>query len=441
MNKIEAFEKAKVNLVLDNPFFGSLLMEARIVITEEIPTMAVDGGETIYVNPKFLSALRVKEIEGCLAHEVLHLALRHFAREEGRERKKWNIATDLAINSFLKGEGFHLPRGGAFPSQFGLEEGLSAEEYYNKLKDLPAEGGFDEHIYGECASSSLGDSAAEEMEEEGRKEKGKEREKGKKGGEGSGKEKEGGREKGAGSKKNKDKDRGLYKEKKEEQEGGDESREESREKDLAAKWQNALVRAATVARLHQGKLPGGAQSLIEALFKPRLNWKELLRDFVSSTIVIGGVDWFRPDRRFLQSGIILPSRREKRIEIIIAVDTSGSISDKELTIFFSEINSILRSAGHYSVYLVQCDADIQDIKEINFPETLDVKKVHIKGRGGTDFRPVFEWAIRNCRRPLIYFTDLCGTFPEYFPPFPVLWVTVGDGKAPFGRVIKMEEVK
>lgn len=388
---MENLEKAKVNLVLENPFFATLLLEARIVITEEIPTMAVDGGETIYVNPKFLSALRVKEIEGCLAHEVLHLALRHFAREEGRERKKWNIATDLAINSFLISMKFTLPKNVILPDHFNFEWYLSAEEYYKSLEKLKVEeieGGFDIHFYGK-RERDMGDGG-----EKGREKVG----------------------------------------------DGRDIKSEARQNkcDFEKKWKSAIIRASTLARL-QGKLPGMIQEMVDGLLTPSLNWKELLRDFVSSTIVVGGADWFRPDRRFLKYGIILPSRREKRIELIVAVDTSGSISNRELSLFFSEINNILNSAGFYSVFLIQADADIQDIREINFPERLEIKQIKVKGRGGTDFRPVFEWALRNCRRPLIYFTDLCGTFPEYLPPFPVLWVTVTEKRAPFGRTIRIED--
>jgi predicted metal-dependent peptidase len=179
---------------------------------------------------------------------------------------------------------------------------------------------------------------------------------------------------------------------------------------------------------------------VKELFEPKLNWRQILRRFVGDTMVVGDVDWGRRDRRFRD--VYLPLHREKMLRMAIAVDTSGSIGTKELGAFFSEINGILNADGKYDIILLQCDARVHDVIHIVYPEKLDMDSVVIKGRGGTDFRPVFEWLKENNeQRPVIYLTDLCGTFPEAFEVrFPVLWVQVGDEKVdvPFGEVVRLE---
>ena len=134
----------------------------------------------------------------------------------------------------------------------------------------------------------------------------------------------------------------------------------------------------------------------------------------------------------------MPTRRIKILNLVIAIDTSGSISNDDLKGFFSEINSILNCVDEYKIFLIQCDAKIQSIDEYLSPKKIDIKELKIKGRGGTDFRPVFEYMRENnILYPLIYFTDLMGTFPDYFPSFPVLWVTKEGGEVPFGNIAKL----
>jgi predicted metal-dependent peptidase len=458
-------EKAISNLLLDSPFFGSLILEAELKETEEVPTAAVDGRGKIFVNPRYVERLQVSEVQGLLAHEALHLALLHFVRESGRDKRRWNIAADLAVNSILAEKRFALPPGGIFPRDFGFEDGLSAEEYYRLLEKLPpppqpppggegeeeGEGGnggggrrrsegFDEHRIPPRAGSGNG-GGKEDGSEGGQSGKdphqkddsGEGRDVGERHGEGGKKDGgKGGNEHGDGEDGKKDKDRDGVQADNEYEERG--LTEEDIRK-IEAKWKRAVARAMSIRK--RGELPGWFEQMICELFEPKLNWRFILREFIADNCVISGVDWTRRDRRF--QDVYLPSRREKVVKFAIAVDTSGSISDKELAAFFSEVNAILGSNGAYDIILIQCDADITSVKEIAYPDTIDWSEIRIVGRGGTDFRPVFRYLEdHNDNRPLVYFTDLEGVFPEATQR-KVLWVVVGRKKeVPFGEVVELE---
>src|SRR5271157_4274071 len=98
--------RARVQLILSQPFFGTLSLRLKL-ITGTLPTMATDGSRIVY-NPSFVDQLKPAELEGTLAHEVLHCALGHHCRRGQRDARLWNEAADLAINPILMGNGFVL---------------------------------------------------------------------------------------------------------------------------------------------------------------------------------------------------------------------------------------------------------------------------------------------------------------------------------------------
>src|SRR4051794_22117135 len=123
-------QKARTALVLDHPFFGSLLFRLKGVESRSIKTMATDG-ITLYYNPEFVDTLTAATLAGALAHEVLHPALHHHVRRSGREPKRWNVACDYAINPLLVDAGLNLPEGVLLDNRF---RGMSAEQIYNLLE-------------------------------------------------------------------------------------------------------------------------------------------------------------------------------------------------------------------------------------------------------------------------------------------------------------------
>jgi predicted metal-dependent peptidase len=152
--------------------------------------------------------------------------------------------------------------------------------------------------------------------------------------------------------------------------------------------------------------------------------------------------WTPPNRRYLSQGFYLPSLRSEELpEIVIAVDTSGSVTAEELAQFAAEISGILE-AYDTTITVIYCDTGINGDPEIFTREDMPLK-LNAKGGGGTDFRPPFAWVQKQGLTPacLIYLTDMaCSSFP-FDPGYPVLWAKIGTWKSnppPFGEVIEID---
>src|SRR5438270_8169250 len=124
-------QKARTTLLLDHPFFGTLLFRLGATPCRSIATMATDGLSLFY-NPEFVDTLNAAELAGVLAHEVLHPALQHHTRRGDREQARWNIACDYAINPMLLDAGLTLPKDVLIDDRF---RGMSAERIYNLIEE------------------------------------------------------------------------------------------------------------------------------------------------------------------------------------------------------------------------------------------------------------------------------------------------------------------
>ena len=130
-------QKARTALLLDHPFFGSLLFRLGGWATGSIQTMATDGVSLFY-NPEFVETLNAAELAGVLAHEVMHPALQHHTRRADRDLKRWNMACDYAINPLLLDAGLTLPKDVLIDHRF---RGMSAERIYNLIEEQQDQGG------------------------------------------------------------------------------------------------------------------------------------------------------------------------------------------------------------------------------------------------------------------------------------------------------------
>ena len=159
-------QKARTALLLDHPFFGSLLFRLKGRESRSIKTMATDGISLFY-NPDFVGTLNAATLCGVLAHEVLHPGLQHHLRRSGRDPKRWNEACDYAINPILLDAGLHLPEGVLVDDRFRT---MSAEQIYNQLQteaeqdpndpDDMQEAGEDEGALPQSASGDSDDPSA-----------------------------------------------------------------------------------------------------------------------------------------------------------------------------------------------------------------------------------------------------------------------------------------
>ncbi len=393
-------QKARTTLLLDHPFFGTLLFRLGGEACSSIATMATDGISLFY-NPEFVDTLNAAELAGVLAHEVMHPALQHHTRRGDRSPTRWNMACDYAINPILLDAGLTLPKDVLLDNRF---RGMSAERIYNLIEEDEKEegstgqseshpgngsGGSED---GSLHNDSCGDgpSAPSTL-----------------GGVGQ-----------------------ILDAPEPEAESGPSVAEQARE------WQIAVEQAETVAKV-AGKLSGGAVRALEAAQAAKVDWHELLRRAWSDTIP-ADYSWTRPNRRHVWSGLYLPGVTSEGVgEIAIAVDCSGSVNSRQLGLFEAEVRSILAGQRPRLVHVIYFDAAVRKVETYQAGQPVSLSPV---GGGGTDFRPCFEWLEERGIAPqtLVFLTDLCGVFPCEAPTYPVIWASTEARRAPFGQVVLME---
>lgn len=393
-------QKARTTLLLDHPFFGTLLFRLGGKASRSVATMATDGVSLFY-NPKFVDTLNAAELAGVLAHEVMHPALQHHTRRGDRDRARWNIACDYAINPILFDAGLTLPKDVLIDNRF---RGMSAERIYNLIEEDERQEGSS----GQSESQAGNGSAAPE--------------------DGSVQNDEPGNEPhapstpgGVGQ---------VLDATEPEAESGPSVAEQARE------WQIAVEQAETVAKV-AGKLPGGAGRALEASKAAKVDWRELLRRAWSDTIP-ADYSWMRPNRRHVWSGLYLPGITSEGVgEIAIAVDCSGSVSSRQLGLFEAEVRSILEGQRPQLVHVIYFDAAVRKVETYQAGQPISLSPV---GGGGTDFRPCFDWLEQHGIVPqtLVFLSDLCGTFPSEAPMYPVIWASTATSRAPFGQVVPLQ---
>ena len=185
-----------------------------------------------------------------------------------------------------------------------------------------------------------------------------------------------------------------------------------------------------------GGVPAGIERPLEQSQQSEHDWRAILCDFILATNP-SDYRWAPPNRRFVSSGLYLPSLERSGVgDIVIVLDTSGSIGTQELERLAGEINAIASEAQPESIRVIYCDAAVQAVEEFCPSEPI---KLSPKGGGGTDFVAPFSWVEENSIRPkcLIYLTDLCcNSFPSA-PDYPVLWVTDSHKTVPFGETLRI----
>src|ERR1700758_1307965 len=171
----------------------------------------------------------------------------------------------------------------------------------------------------------------------------------------------------------------------------------------------------------------------------QVDWRDKFRISFDG-LLRAEVSWTRPNRRFVQHGLYLPGWRgigPGRIAFVL--DTSGSISPKELALYTAGVLGILEETGPEEVVLVQCDARVQHVAYLRAGETFDAIEVH--GRGGTLFQPAFDWIADSDFEfnAIVYATDLdCSDEPQD-PGLPVIWLTPnGNRTMPFGEIVRVK---
>jgi predicted metal-dependent peptidase len=421
-------------------FYTALLLRLEPVCRPELGTMATDG-EKLFYSPDFVLGLKQHELFGVLAHETLHPALGHHARRDGREQADFNDACDLVINPMLQAAGFRLPATGRFPGKPPYEyvpgtENLSCEEVYDLIqehKKPPPPPPPDPQQGDQGSGEDEEQDAGGEGDESGPDEEQPDEEQGEGEGGGDAQQQPGQGEAPADPAPDPGGCGGVL-------DPGDGSPADARESE--SRWQVAVAQAAEVAR-KMGSLPGGLERLIGEVLQPKEDWREVLREFVSRQARTEH-SWSRPNRRYFQQGIYLPSLRGCELgDVVVAIDTSGSIRERELSLFAAELQAILE-AYSCTLTVLYHDSEIQGVQHWTPSDgPLALSPV---GGGGTSHVPVFDWLAEHDTGDapcLVAFTDLATEFPSRAPDLPVLWACVGEYhhsvRPPFGRVVTIEK--
>ncbi|KKT80768.1 MAG: hypothetical protein A3B99_03845 [Candidatus Yanofskybacteria bacterium RIFCSPHIGHO2_02_FULL_44_12b] len=423
----ERIIRERVQLLLHRPFFGYLTLSLDLKEELGIPTMATDGTR-LYYNPAFVDGLDPKVLQMILAHETLHCALGHLWRLEKRNREKWNYATDYAINLMLKKEGFTVPANCLCDDKF---DGMSAEEIYHRLPDQKPKGSL-------VSSHDKWPGKNKCKDKENKKASQTPQDKSGEGGdkkpENQGQQsKDDSKEDGSGGD-NKDRIEGDQPQSAPPQILSGDDQEE-----LVKEWQDKLIRAANAARM-QGKLPGRMGQLIQDVLEPKLDWKVILKDLVTS-LVRNDFRLFPASKKHLWRNIYLPSLHGELIELAVGIDTSGSVSDEQFQELIAEVRGIAEQFENFTLHLFFCDTEIHDRMTISSNDVWPDK--FTKNGGGTSFVPVIELIDKELPHiaGLVYLTDGDGAYPKNPPDYPVIWVLNKDKVMPWGESIKMEEAR
>jgi predicted metal-dependent peptidase len=194
----------------------------------------------------------------------------------------------------------------------------------------------------------------------------------------------------------------------------------------------------------RGTLPSGLQRWIDKLRKNKVKWERIFHRYVGQALAKDDYSFVRVNKRFLGQDVYLPDLRSHIIgSVVIAIDTSGSICNNCLQQFASEINKISHLVSE--VVAMTCDASVHEVVKIRAFDNW-LKKLKMKGGGGTAFEPVFDKVkeLKMVPELLIYLTDAYGSFPPKQPGYPVLWcVTSADGlnHIPWGQKVLLPNDK
>ena len=399
-------------------------------------TLASDGHEIRYP-PKWVADTDAHVIETAMARVVMACALKHHTRRGHRDLERWQLASQLVTHALLRDSGFTLP------PDAEAWDGVSVEQAYDRLPEpqeddsggdsgSPSVGG-DMGAGAAAAASGGADEGVSDSPSDSSAEGGDETQ------DGSG---EGGNSYAPASH-----DPSGTGEIMDAGARGDGAAGES-PVDVTAEeqaWDEAMHQAMNLARA-EGKLPGGVEETVRNAHASTLDWRTLLRRYMTDAARCD-YSWSFPNRRFIDGGLYLPSIRSEGIDAIaVIIDTSGSLPAQTLADFWAEVREVSTEIQTESVHILQVDAALQEAAEYAACDLPD--EIVIKGRGGTDFRPGFAWLDEQGIQPSVclYLTDmLCSSYPDAEPAFPVLWANYSEppgdwNREPWGERIDIADI-
>jgi len=353
----ERIMKAKINITYSNPFFAYLSLylnieEDKFGIIPKNCGMSVSPTGHLYYRKEFVDEITDAQLIGVLNHELMHLALLHLTRCGRRNHLCWNISADLAANCILLKNGYELPKclkpnnKNQFVIQSKTIENIDEKSAEEIYEELP------------------------DIPEQ--------------------------------------KVAGIYITFDNHEKEGDkgEPLTESELQNLETEWFNKVQTAMVLAQ-QRGKLPLGLERYLNKLKEVEINWRVVLRRFIQQSIPVD-YSWNRPSKKSISCGCYLPSTLKEKINIVVGVDTSGSIGQEELTKFLSEIIGIAKTFREViDMRIMFHDVEVHGdylIRNGSIPQIMAMK---VKGGGGTSHHPFLDKVkkdVKDCKC-IVSFTD------------------------------------
>ena len=337
---------ARVGLLLRHPFFGNMATRLKIQDASEWCKTAATDGRHLFYNREFFGGLTTKQVEFVVAHEILHNVFDHMGRNEGRDRQIFNIAADYCVNGQLVRD--HI---GEQPPEIKI---FHDPQHYNKSAEQVYDEIFEK--YDEDELKALGQLLDDHIDWE-------------KDGDG----------------------RPAY------------SKDEL--KQIRDEIREATMQAANAAGA--GNTPANVARMIKELTEPKMNWRELLRQQIQSTIKTD-YSFSRPNRKGWHTGAILPGMKfDETIDIAVSLDMSGSITDEMSMDFITELKGIMDEYKDYNIKLWCFDTKVYNEQDFDGYSGEDILSYEIMGGGGTDFMCNWAYMKENDIVPkkFIMFTD------------------------------------
>lgn len=212
---------------------------------------------------------------------------------------------------------------------------------------------------------------------------------------------------------------------------------DSPDEELTREIQDILVRASVASKMAEdkpGSIPGEIQIYLNSLLNPVLPWNRLLQKYFNG-FAKDDYTFRKPNRRFFPKYHMPSLYSERLMNLVIAVDTSGSVSDHDFHVFVSEVASILRMMKPEKITLIQFDTGIKAVTEIKSIQ--DLKNCKFTGRGGTDVKPVMSWITDRKPQLTLLFSDGYFSYPDTAPPSELLWIIHNNPgfQVPFGKTV------
>ena len=349
--------KARVKMLLKHPFWGNLATRMKLVEVNDWCSTAATDGRHFYYNKDFISKLDDEELVFLFGHEVGHCVYNHMGRRGDRRPDVWNMAGDYLINDMLiennvgrritKVEILH-------DTKF---RGMTADEVYDKLMEDAVEikMTLDMHM----------DGSGEEGE----------------GKDANGKASDG-----------KSKSSGI-------------KIDPETAKQIQDEMKEAVLQSAQAAGA--GNTPAGIRRLIQQFTAPKMAWQDLLRIQLESSLK-SNYSFMRPSRKGWHTGAVLPGMLpDEQLDVVIALDTSGSISEDMIRDFLSEVKGMMDMYNSYNIHVFTFDTEVYNLQVFTEDNGSELSEYNIIGGGGTDFDVCYKFMKDEGIEPkqFIMFTD------------------------------------